>query len=110
MICAECYMMLEKGDRYKIYLYNGLEGYVHVIGCEGALLDRIKEVKLKRFNDEMDAIEKQFLNETPEEVDKYLRDAGYDPDALAARMQKRIRKMLDESPLNPKNRKDDHQS
>lgn len=34
-------------------------------------------------------------DETPEEVDAYLREAGYDPDELVARMQARIRALLD---------------
>jgi hypothetical protein len=56
-----------------------------------------------KFKTEMDAIEKDMLESTPEEVDQYLRDAGYDPDALVERMRKRMRKALDESPLNPNN-------
>ena len=37
-------------------------------------------------------------DETPEEIDQYLREAGYDPDALAGRLRKKIRKTIDESP------------
>ncbi|MCK5601616.1 hypothetical protein KAR91_07105 [Candidatus Pacearchaeota archaeon] len=52
----------------------------------------------------IDKYEQKLMDETPEEVNQYLRDAGYDPDVLVARMRKRMRKALDKSPLNPKNR------
>lgn len=42
-------------------------------------------------------------DETPEEADAYLRDSGYDPDALVTRMQQRMKKALDTSPLNWRN-------
>lgn len=45
-------------------------------------------------------------DETPEEVDQYLRDAGYDPDVLVARMRKRMKVAMDASPFNPKNQKE----
>ncbi len=48
----------------------------------------------------------ESIDETPEEVDQYLRDAGYDPDALVARMRKRIKVAMDASPLNPKSQKE----
>ena len=32
--------------------------------------------------------------ETPEEVDAYLRDAGYDPDELGARIRKRVDELI----------------
>lgn len=107
MICFECNNRFETGDRYKTYQYRGLEIYVHTIGCEGVLIDKAhqdEKDEMERFNAELDAIEKQCLNETREETRAYLRAAGYDPDALAKRLRKKIRKMLDESPLNPKNK------
>lgn len=42
-------------------------------------------------------------DEPPEEADAYLRDSGYDPDALVTRMQQRMKKALDTSPLNWRN-------
>ena len=104
MICFECNNRLEIGDRYKTYRYQGYEIFIHTIGCEGVLLDKIHESKMQKLSDELDAIEQQCLNETPEEVDQYLRDAGYDPEALAQRLRKMIQKALDESPMNPKNK------
>ncbi len=66
--------------------------------------DRAKKVKrnLLAWWDEED----MSVNETPEEVDQCLRDAGYDPDALVARMRKRMKVAMDASPLNPKNQKE----
>ena len=46
------------------------------------------------------------VDETPEEVDQYLRDAGYDPDAMVARIRQRMKVAIDASPLNPKNQKE----
>ena len=34
-------------------------------------------------------------DETPEEVDENLRNAGYDPDELVVRMRQRIKQMID---------------
>lgn len=42
-------------------------------------------------------------DETPEEAATYLRDSGYDPDALVVRMQQRMKKAIDTSPLNWRN-------
>ncbi|KAB2902185.1 MAG: hypothetical protein F9K27_17570 [Anaerolineae bacterium] len=41
--------------------------------------------------------------ETPDEVDEYLRDAGYIPDDLVMRMRQRMKKAMDASPLNWRN-------
>ncbi len=60
--------------------------------------------KMQQLSDEIDEIEKQCLGETPEEVDTYLRAAGYDPEALDKRLRKVIKKAMDESPLHPKNK------
>lgn len=43
-------------------------------------------------------------DETTDDVNEYLRDAGYDPDKVAARLQLRIRQALDTSPLNWRNK------
>lgn len=51
-----------------------------------------------------DEIEREIMNATPEEIDQYLRDAGYDPDAIGERMQQIAQKASDESPMNPKNK------
>lgn len=40
-------------------------------------------------------------DETPEQVDAYLRANGYDPAALVKRMQQRFKLTMLESPLNP---------
>jgi len=96
MICFVCNRHLKIGDRYRTYLKSGLEIYVHTIGCEGVLLDKISA--------ELDAIKKQCLSATPEEIDQYLRDAGYDVEALTERLRKIVKKAMDESPLNPKNK------
>lgn len=45
----------------------------------------------------------ELEDETPEEVDEYLRNAGYDPDELVARMRLRIQHAMDESPINWRN-------
>ena len=42
--------------------------------------------------------------ETPEEIQTTLRDAGYDPDSVAARMQTIAARALENSPLNWRNR------
>lgn len=46
---------------------------------------------------------KEQEDETPQEVDEYLRTAGYDPEELVTRMQLQIRQALDKSPLNWRN-------
>ena len=46
------------------------------------------------------------VDETPEEVDQYLRDAGYDPDAMVTRIRQKMKVAMDASPLNPKNQKE----
>ena len=68
--------------------------------------DRAKKVKrnLLAWWDEED----MSVNETPEEVDQYLRDAGYDPDAMVARIRQRMKVAMDASPLNPKSQKSNH--
>jgi hypothetical protein len=46
----------------------------------------------------------EFLLETPDEVDAILREAGYDPDQVAAEMQTLAERAWDHSPLNWRNR------
>lgn len=49
----------------------------------------------------------ELLSETEDEsieaVDIYLKNAGYDPDELVSRMRKRMKKAMDDSPLNWRN-------
>ena len=48
------------------------------------------------FTDLFNAVEP----ETPEEIQTTLRDAGYDPDSVAARMQAIAARAIENSPLN----------
>lgn len=52
------------------------------------------------FTDLFNAVEP----ETPEEIHTTLRDAGYDPDSVAARMQAIAARAIENSPLNWRNR------
>ena len=107
MICSECYNDIKPGERYRQYTQaSGFEVFVHLVGCEGVFRDK-QASRLKRLRKELNAIEKQCLDETPAEVDAYLRAAGYDPEALSKRLRKVIKKAMDESPLNPKNKPKD---
>lgn len=56
------------------------------------------------IDNDLDAIEHEIINATPEEINQYLRDAGYDPDAIGKKMQQIAQKASDESPMNPKNK------
>ncbi len=54
------------------------------------------------------ALDKLFdeisLPETPEDIDAFLREAGYDPDEVATNMQLNVEQALANSPLNWRNR------
>lgn len=47
---------------------------------------------------------KEIEEETPDEVDTYLHEAGYDPDDVVDRLRKRMKKAIDSSPLNWRNK------
>src|SRR5712691_2596205 len=55
---------------------------------------------IRAFTDLFDAVEP----ETPEEIQTTLRDTGYDPDSVAARMQAIVARAIENSPLNWRNR------
>lgn len=55
---------------------------------------------IRAFADLFDAVE----SETPEEIQTTLRDAGYDPDDVAARMQAIAARAIENSPFNWRNR------
>lgn len=51
-----------------------------------------------------DLFEETELEESEEEVDAALRELGYDPDELVARMEAAIQHAIERSPLNWRNR------
>src|SRR2546428_2956461 len=59
-----------------------------------------EEELIRAFTDIFNAVEP----ETPEEIQTTLRDAGYDPDNVAARMQAIAARAIKNSPLNWRNR------